>query len=160
MMLKQCNLGNFYEKGQFGLPQSRVKALELWNRAAELGHAPAYYNLGSSYEIGRGVGIDEKKAKHFYELAAMKGNVLARNFLGFFELGEGNVERALKHFMFAIAGGCAGTLREIRLEYMSTANTIEEGHRRITKEAFEKAMRAYQTYLDEIKSPQRDEAAA
>ena len=31
---------------------------------------------------GRGVEVDKKKAKHFYELAAMNGDLLARQNLG------------------------------------------------------------------------------
>jgi len=35
-----------------GLPQDRDSALELWHRAAELGHAGAYNNIGCAYYMG------------------------------------------------------------------------------------------------------------
>ena len=41
--------------------------------------------LGLAYEEGRGVTIDKKKAKHYYELAAMGGSVKSRNNLGVIE---------------------------------------------------------------------------
>ena len=77
--------------------------------------------------------MDKKKAIHYYELAAMGGDVCARNSLGILEKRNGNMDRALKQF------------------FMS-------GHAK--KDDYEKALRVYQAYLDEIRSDQRDEAAA
>ena len=56
------------------MQQDLANAIELWLKAGELGFAQAYYILGFSYE-GTGVTIDKKKAKHYYELAAINGNV-------------------------------------------------------------------------------------
>ena len=49
------------------------KGYELYLRAGELGCHEAYCNLGISYDDGLGVEMDKKKAKHYYELAAMNG---------------------------------------------------------------------------------------
>ena len=75
-----CNLGLYYSNGQgrYGLPQDYVKALALYHRAAELGYVGAYTNIGTAYHFGNGVEVDIKKAKHYYELAAVKGHVEAR----------------------------------------------------------------------------------
>ena len=73
------DFGAFYAEGQYGLPQNYNKALELWHRAGELGHSGAYFNIGTSYEDGRGVGRDEQKANYYYELGAMVGDVNARH---------------------------------------------------------------------------------
>jgi len=43
------NMGCYYYSGNNGLPQNMAKALELWQRAAELGIGGAYYNLGNAY---------------------------------------------------------------------------------------------------------------
>ena len=75
-------MAGIYERGTHGLPQDFAKANELWLKAGELGCAVAYCNLGLSYRNGRGVEVDKKKAKHFYELAAMNGDLLARQNLG------------------------------------------------------------------------------
>ena len=56
-----------------GLPQDRDKATELWLRAGELGCAESYYCVADAYLEGRGVERDMKKAKHYWELAAMGG---------------------------------------------------------------------------------------
>ena len=34
-------------------------------------------NIGYSYDHGRGVEVDEKKAEHYYELSAMAGDATA-----------------------------------------------------------------------------------
>ena len=148
------NLGCCYNNGMHGLPQDHAKALELWHRAAELGYAiPSYYNIGCAYDPGNGngVGRDEKKAVYFYELASMGGSIYARHNLGFIEFNAGNMERALKHYMIAAGGGYYDSLENIKQMYM-------DGD--ATKEDYTKALRVYQAYLVEIKSAQRDEAAA
>ena len=73
------SLGVCYSRGLHGLPQDYNKALELYHRAAELGHATSYYSIGISYLNGYGVERDEKKAIHYWELAAMGGDTDARH---------------------------------------------------------------------------------
>ena len=142
-------MGFYYSQGQSGLPQNHAKALELWHRAGELGYANAYFAIGSAYYFGRGVEVDEKKAKHYYELAAIEGCAQARNHLGVKEGVVGNYDRALKHFMIAVKDGDTQSLTNIKLLY-------SQGH--ATKDDYAKALRSYQAYLDEIKSGQRDKA--
>ena len=144
-------LGNFYYDGEDGFPQDYGKALELFVRAGELGCAKAYCSVGYAYSIGEGVERDEKKAKHYYKLAAMGGDVDARCNLGNNKLRTGNMKRALKHYMIAAEGGHNNSLKQIQRLYTN-------GH--ATKEDYVKALRAYQAYLAEIKSTQRDKAAA
>ena len=144
------NQGNYYRDGRNGLPQDHTKALELWHRAAELGHAEAYSNIGYAHEHGEGVEVDKKKAIHYYERAAMRGDEIARENLGNEEIKAGNFDRALKHYMIATKGG-ADSLKKIQHLYSN-------GH--ATRDDYTKALRLYQEYLSEIKSVQRDKAAA
>ena len=145
------NLGWCYCQGLYGLPQDLMKALELWHRSGELGCAKAYGNIGTAYHFGRGVNEDEKKATHNYELAAMRGHVSARYNLGCAEARAGNWDKALKHFMIVAGGGDNDSVKNIQQLY-------KLGH--ATKEDYSKALQAYQNYLDDIKSEQRDKAAA
>ena len=88
-------LGCFYDEGRYGLPQNREKALELWHRAAELGHARSCCSIGINYWNGRGVKErDTTKGKHYWELGAMGGNTNARYNLGFVEYHAGNMDRS------------------------------------------------------------------
>ena len=144
-------MGSLYSDGELGLPRDQAKALELWHRAGELGSAEAYYNIANAYMLGRGVERDEKKTLHYYELAAMRGQLDARHNLGCLEEKAGNVERALKHYVIAARDGDPDALRSIKGIYM-------DGN--ATKDDYTTALRYYQAYLDEIKSDQRDEAAA
>jgi len=145
------NLGSYYFDGMLGLPQDYVKALELYHRAAELGYDEAYNSIGNAYMYGEGVKKDEKKARHYFELAAMRGSPNARHNLGIFEDKRGNMERALKHHMIAVTFGHHNSLKQIQKLY-------SKGH--TTKDDYTKALRVYQEYLNEVKSSQRDKAAA
>ena len=143
------NFGCLYFRGEFGLPRNYAKALKLWHRAGELGRASAYCGIGNLYNNGGGVERDKKKATHYYELAAMGGDVDARHNLGNIEVLKGNHHRAIKHYMIGARDG--DSLNSIKRLYLM-------GY--ATKDNYEKALRSYQAYLDEIKSDQRDEAAA
>ena len=61
------------------------------------------------------------------------------------------MNRALKHYMIAAGGGLDNSLKEIQELYTN-------GH--AAKDDYATSLRAYQAYLVEIKSPQRDKAAA
>ena len=150
------NFGCLYAEGRFGLPQNNAKALELWHRAGELGHAGAYCCIGNAYMAADGVERDVKKAVQYWEMAAINGDVEARYNLGFNEgqAGIGNKDRALKHFMIAAKGGCVESLEKMKVLYSNSKGRF------VTKDDYTKALRSYQAYLDEIKSEQRDEAAA
>ena len=140
-----------YAQGIYGVPQDWAKANELRLKAGELGCAAAYYNLGISYHIGRGVEVDKKKSKHYFELAAMNGDIDARHNLGVMELIAGNHQRAYKHFMLSARAGCKGSLDTVKEGYM-------EGH--VIKEDYANALREYQKRQDEMKSDARDKALA
>jgi len=144
-------VGVYYDVGMYGLHQDYAKALEFYHRAAKLGHATSYYQIGVVNDNGRGVEVDKKKARHYYELAAMRGDKTARYNLGASEENAGNVDRALKHYMIAVRDGEYVSLETIR-------KMIKIG--RATKDDYAKALRSYQSYLDEVKSDQRDKAAA
>jgi TPR repeat protein len=144
-------LGCCYSEGLYGMTRDRAKALELWQQAGELGCAEAYGNIGNVYHLGSDVERDEKKATHNYELAAMRGHVSARFNLGNAEARAGNWDKALKHFMIAAGSGDNDSVKNIQHLY-------KLGH--ATKDEYSNALRAYQSYLDEIRSEQRDKAAA
>ena len=145
------SLGTYYSNGMNGYPQNHTKALGLYQRAAELGYVGAYFSIGYAYNEGEGVEVDEKKANHYYELAAKRGNVHARHNLGIIEERAGNMDRAIKHYMIAVRGGENDSLNNIKDFYTN-------GH--ATKEDYTTALQLYQAYLEEIKSRQRDKAAA
>ena len=142
-------LAGFYAQGIKGMPQDRAKANELHLKAGELGCADAYCNLGSAYILGRGVEIDMKKAKHYYELAAMNGDIKARHILGMMEGQDGTHHRAMKHYVISARAGCKDSLDAVKKGYMA-------GH--VTKEEYANTLREYQESRDNMKSDARDKA--
>ena len=144
-------MGVCYRDGAYDFPQDHTKALELWHRAVELGFLAGFASIGSAYYNGRGVEIDKKKADHYYKVAAIGGDVHARFNLGNSEWRAGNWDRAMKHYTIATRSGYAESLKWIKEMYLKG---------RATKDDYTKALQLYQEYLSEIKSIQRDKAAA
>ena len=144
-------LARYYIEGSHGLLQDRAKANELLLKAGELGCGDAYNNLANSYYNGLGVELDKKKAKHFYEHAAMKGHVSARYNLGIFDMQAGNAERATKHFIIAARTGHKESLNSVQRGFTSGF---------VTKKDYENTLRAYQKRIDETRSAARDEASS
>jgi len=145
------NQGNYYRDGTDGYAQDYTKALELYHRAAELGYSAAYTSIGVAYNNGEGVEVDKKKAEHYFELAAVRGDVTARYNLAAINENAGKYNRAIKHYLIAVGAGDNEALKK-------THELYSRGF--ATKEDYTKALRSYQEYLSEIKSRQRDEAVA
>ena len=93
--------------------------------------------------------MDKKKAKHYWELAAMNGNVAARHNLGCGEMMAGNHERAYKHFILAARSGDEESLNNVKNGFMDGI---------ITKDEYANTLRAHQKIQDEMKSDMRDKA--
>ena len=143
-------LACYYAEGAYGLQQDMVKANELWLKAGEHGCAEAYNRLGHSFSNEMGVETDKKKAKHYYELGAMKGNVEARHNLGVLESKAGNHQRTYKHMIIAASAGHPESLDAVKIGFRNG---------RVTKEEYENTLRAFQKSQDEMKSEARDKAA-
>ena len=95
--------------------------------------------------------LDKEKARHYWNVAAVGGHVNARCNLSYLENKVGNTHRALKHYMIAARGGHNASLKKIRELYMG-------GY--ATKDDFAQALRSHQEYVGEVRSVQRDQAAA
>ncbi|KAL7523371.1 hypothetical protein ACHAXR_000148, partial [Thalassiosira sp. AJA248-18] len=141
-------LGCRYRRGG-GVPQDSNKALELWNRAARLGCAKSHCAIAYAYYSGdEGVEKDMTKAKYHWELGAMGRDVLSRHNLGLLECLTGNMNRAMKHFMISAAFGNDDSMEKIQ-------SIFSEGY--VTKDDFEKALRAHKEFKDEMQCDHRDE---
>ena len=144
-------LAGHYVRGDMGMPQDFAKANELYLKAGELGCHEAYHNLGCSYRTGRGVEVDEEKAMHYYELAAMNGDIHARYNLGCLEGQAGNEQKAYKHFILSARAGDKDSLNWVKKGF-------KEGY--VTKDEYENTLRAHQDRHNETKSDDRDKADA
>ena len=150
-----CMMGSMYYNGQGG-QQNLKKALEYWHQSAELGFAGANCHIGNYYgygsvRISSHVMRDKNKAKQYYELGAIMGDPQARHNLGCMENNEGNIDRANRHWLIAVGSGYPNAMKAIQTYYSRGA---------VTKAFFEHALHVRQAYVSEIRSVQRDEAAA
>ena len=143
------NLGSSYKDGAFGLPQDFNKAIELWNRGAELGSNNAHYNLAIAY-YHQDIKQNGKSIYH-WKLAAIGGHEIARHNLGATEEESGDMDRAMKHFMIAARSGYEKSLKEV-------GNGYKAGY--VTKDEYANTKRAYQVCVDEMKSKKRSIVAA
>jgi TPR repeat protein len=125
------------------------KAIEYWTNAAALGDTEAHYQLGCMHERGEGVEKDEEKEVYHYEKAAIGGHPDARYNLACIEEVNGNIERAVQHFIINANLGEEDSMKEL-WGYYARGN--------ITKEDLEATLRSHKAAIDEMKSSQREEA--
>lgn len=77
---------------------------------------------------------------------------MARHRLGCLDIKAGNIDKSIiKHHMFEVGLGHADSLKLIQAAF---------GDGYITKDDYEKALRSYQQYIEEVRSEQRNRAAA
>ena len=143
------HLGEHYYNGMLGLAKNVTRAVELWTEAAELESIDAHSQLGYMYYHGDSVEEDIPRGIHHWQQAAMKGHVVSRNNLGGMEFQHANYELALQHVMISAKMGFKMSLDCIKDMFMS-------GY--VTKVKYAEALRGYQTAVEEMRSPQREEA--
>ena len=136
-------LGCSYDDGSRGLQQNRTKAKEVWTQAAKLGSSKADFALGRFYDVGG----DLKKAKFYYETAAMAGHESARNNLGIMEGKSGNAKRGVKHLRIAASAGSYHAMHTMR-------KLFENGL--VSRNAMGSTLTAYNNACVEMRSEARD----
>lgn len=104
----QNMLGNAHSNALLGLQQDYAEAIRWYRQAGDKGFAPAQFNLGLAYELGRGVAVDERQAFKFYLMAAEQGFAPAQ-----FNVGN----------MYAAGRGVGQDLFEANLWYKQSAES-------------------------------------
>ena len=133
----------WHEKGDY------IKAFEYYTKASELGDADAHYNLSLLYHGGLGVEEDIGKEVYHLEEAAIGGHPYGRSNLGCVEVGNGNIERAVKHWTIAATQGEDGAIKALMTAFKAGD---------LSKEDLAAILRAHQAAVDAMKSPQRKAA--
>ena len=144
-------LGERYSEGMYGLQKSMLQAVKLWEEAAELGSVKALFNLGVAYYSGLGVRQDEAKGAKFYKKAAVQGHAESRYRLGVMGGMHGNYRSSYRHLLISANMGHERSIALIRM-------TVIDGL--ATKEQYTEALKGYQDAVEDMKSPERDQAKA
>ena len=143
------HLGDEYSFGHLGSEHDAARAVELWTEAADLGSVDACYQLGVAFITGKGVEKNVKRGVLFYEKAAMLGDVDARHNLGCYEFERGNYDRAVRHFLISAKMGHEDSLEMIKHLFKGGL---------ATKLQYAEALKGYRDAMEEMKSPEREEA--
>ncbi len=136
------------------------KAVEYWTKAAELEDLDAHYELGAIYfeelwveedeEINCPF-LNEERSVYHLERAAIGGHAEARHILGCVEEYNGNIDRAVKHYIIAANLGYEDSMKEVWDFFKSEC---------IAKEDLEATLRTHTAAIDAMKSPERDAGEA
>ena len=118
-----------------------IQLLNIFTKAAELGDADAHYHLGIMHRQERGVEKDEERSNYHDEKAAIGGHPQARRNLGCTEEINGNIERAVKHFIISAKLGDEVSMKELWRHY---------AHGNITKEDLDATLRAHQSAKQKV----------
>jgi hypothetical protein len=90
-------------------------AFEYLSKAAELGDIAAHYTLSNLYRKGAGVEKDKKNELYHLEAATIGGHPDARHNLGCAKWNNGEIDRAVKHFIIAAKLGGDNSLHSLKL---------------------------------------------
>ncbi|EJK65355.1 hypothetical protein THAOC_13793 [Thalassiosira oceanica] len=148
-VLAKSILGDKFYHGKLGLAKNVPRGIELWTEAAELGSVHAHFELGVVYHTGDGVEEDKPRGIQYWQKAAMKGDTESRHNLGVAEYQNGNFKLAAQHWMVSTKMGFEKSLNHIK-------DMFKKGH--ATKAQYAEALLGYRDAVEEVKSPQREEA--
>lgn len=119
-------LGNYYEFGVGGAPQSHTEAVGWYRQSSRLENATAMTSLGIMYADGRGVAQDDAEAVRWWLQATNKGDIQAMTMLGaMHEQGRGGLAQdyaeAVRLYQRAANMGWIGAM-------VNLAKMYERGH--------------------------------
>ena len=119
----QATLGLAYASGHLGLPHDLIKAVDLFQKAAEQGDDNAQYFLGTMYVNGEGVAKDDAKSVEWLKKSAIQSNNMAQYYLGnMYGKGEGvpkDDAKAVEWWQKSAAQGFAPAQTNLGVRYAS-----------------------------------------
>jgi TPR repeat protein len=105
----QYDLASLYNDGTGGMTMDKTHACELFEKAADQGHAKAMHNAGYCYQAGIGGKKDENKAIGYYTKASETGSTRSERNLGILFGQLGQAEKSYFWLRVAQSSGDAQT---------------------------------------------------
>ena len=138
-----------------GVPEDKLKALELCIRAADLGSPEACSSIASYYQEGTLIPRSLERATLFDRVGAVRGSIISRHGIGIFEYYDaGNHELGIRHWKIAAEGGMQLSLDELKKIYL--AHGKMHGKECIGKEYLNKLYRMCHAAQEAVKSEGRE----
>jgi len=137
-----------YKEGD-GVFQSDTRALEMYIRAAEIGHARAYFEIAMHYVQGIAVEQNSLKALEYFKVSAKKGDLEAHRALASYEEIHGNNQKSVNHLKVAANAGDKDSMDDLMKAYKL---------KHLPKEVLNQVLRAFQEANDLTKNKDRDDA--
>jgi len=144
---RPCYCSDEEKKGSIAFPHSYPHLLQVatyvYVFVQSMSHPYSHCGYGCCrYDEG-----NLKKAKFYYEAAAMAGHEEARYNLANVEGNAGYVERAVKHWTIAASAGHYTAMHHLRI-------CFEQGH--VCRESIDSTLTAYNNSCAEMRSEARD----
>ena len=141
------NLASFHQKGKYGLPMDKSRALQMFHTAANLGSVEATSHLGYLYTVGQYSGTDTQVVGNMYlKAAALKGDVHAHKDLADIEFDNGNCQLAMKHLKLAASAGHIPSIKRLWVSFQK---------KELSKADLEETLWAHKAACDQMISIQR-----
>ena len=143
------HLGIKLVKPKGSLQPNASKARELLLKSAQLGYPLANLSVGMFHYDGHYPSVflqDKKKARHYFERGAIGGDPVARAYLAEIELDRYQFKTAYRHAMMSASCG-------YKLALDNVLNGCKAGV--VTKDEYERTLRAYKKSCDELNSEHR-----
>ena len=140
-------LGDAYKRG-CGVPQSDKEALQMFIRSAELGNATAFAVISTYYSEGLLVKKNLSRSIEFLGISVKLGSVEAREVLALIEAGNGNSNKAVRHWTVAAGAGSQESLDHLKEKFKDAL---------VSKDHLTQALYAFHAYNQEKKSESRNE---
>ena len=139
--------------GEYGQVEDKMKALDYYIQATELGSPESPAEISSLYREGALISQDTERATLFDKVAAIRGSIKGRHNAGASEYKAGNRELAIRHWKIAAEGGSQISLNKLRDIY--NADGKMPGKEFISKENLDNLYRVCHEAQEEVSSEER-----
>ena len=148
------SLAIIFDDGQHGQAEDKMKALDHFIRAIELGSPESPSEIASLYREGTLTSQNMERSALFTKVAAIRGNVEGRHNIGAIEYDErGNHELGIRHWKITAEGGSQPSLNALKAIY--NADGEVPGKKFISKEDLDNVYRSCHEAQAEVSSEKR-----
>ena len=147
------HVGNAYFEGG-ERAKDELKGLSYIFKSCELGHPSACFRVAACSMFGMSLPIDRERARLFFQVGALRGGILSREYIGRIEYSSGNYELGMRHWKIAAEAGSQASLDRLKEVYNN--GDKEPGNAFIMKDDLDRIYRTCHKAQEEVKSEERE----